>query len=52
MAPKTQFNGTQVPFAHTLFVGQTYPQAPQLLKSEYKSVQIPLQQVVPAEQQT
>jgi hypothetical protein len=45
-------HATQVPFEQTLFVGQTYPHAPQLFASEFRFVHIPLQQVAPVGQQT
>jgi hypothetical protein len=34
----------QEPLWQTLFAGQTFPQAPQLLASEFRSVHVPLQQ--------
>jgi hypothetical protein len=49
-----------VPAGHAMHVpwlqvgadaGQTFPQAPQLCASEFRDVQVPLQQVVPAAQQ-
>jgi hypothetical protein len=47
-----KMHATQDPLAHMEFAGQTFPQAPQLLASEFKSVHIPLQQANPAGQQT
>jgi hypothetical protein len=48
---KGKLHAPHDPFAH-MPPGQTYPQAPQLAGSEFKSVHIPLQQAAPVAQQT